>query len=156
MIVFPPVILRDAEHLLQYHLFFIKDLRKFTCCNWLLGWLCLESIYAIHSPGPFLRAAVISSPIGLVNGGTSKHRCTSCSYRKCPQGGSTSSCPIPTRTLRSAGLLGCELEWNVPEQILKGLCLTTSKLLPSPGDSSQPWPQTQVRGPGGCSPRKDP
>ena len=30
--------------------------------------------------------------------------------------------------------------WNVPEQTLKGLCLTASKLLPSPGDSSQPWP----------------
>ena len=38
--------------------------------------------------------------------------------------------PPATRTLRSAGLLGCELEWKVPEQTLKGLCLTTSKLLP--------------------------
>ena len=38
--------------------------------------------------------------------------------------------PPATRTLRSAGLLGCELEWQVPEQTLKGLCLTTSKLLP--------------------------
>ena len=38
--------------------------------------------------------------------------------------------PPATRALRSAGLLGCELEWNVPEQTLKGLCLATSKLLP--------------------------
>ena len=32
------------------------------------------------------------------------------------------------------------------EQTLKGLCLTTSKLLPSSADSSQAWPQPLVRG----------
>ena len=34
--------------------------------------------------------------------------------------------PPAPRALSRAGLLGCELEWDVPEQTLKGLCLTTS------------------------------
>ena len=41
---------------------------KFTCCNWLLeNWLFLELISEITVPGNLLRAAVISSPPGLVN-----------------------------------------------------------------------------------------
>ena len=143
----------------HFFLFSLKNLRKVTCRTWLLESVVFGIYFCNTRPGPFLRAPVISSPIGLVNGGTSKHRCTSCSYRKCPQGGSTSS--YPTLVLRQpetrrAPLLACDLQWNVPEQTLKGLCLTPSKLLPSPADSSQPWPQPLVRGLEDCTPFKGP
>ena len=61
---------------------------------------------AIPTIGPFLAAAIINSPLRLVN-----WRCqwSSCSCRKCPQGGSTSSCPtlVPCATsLRERRLPG--------------------------------------------------
>ena len=37
--------------------------------------------------------------------------------------------PPVTGALRKVGFLGCELEWNVPEQTPEGLYLTTSFLL---------------------------
>ena len=53
-----------------------------------------------------------------------------CSYRKCPQGGSTSSCPtlVPPATpaLGKVGFLVYKREWNVLKQTSNGLCLTTS------------------------------
>ena len=70
----------------------------------------------------------------------------SCSYGKCPQGGSTSSCsalvPPVTSALRKVSFLGCNLEWSVPEQAPKPFYLTTSsplKLLPSPLASCFTW-----------------
>ena len=75
--------------------------------------------------------AQLSSPSNShVNTSAGKNWWASCSYRKFPQGGSTSSCPtlVPpaTRALGKVGFLGCELEWNVLEQTPKGLCLTAS------------------------------
>ena len=46
-----------------------------------------------------------------------------------------------TTALGIVGFLGCELEWNVPEQTPEGLNITTSsppKLHPSPPDSGLP------------------
>ena len=71
-------------------------------------------------------------------GASIKCQWSSCSYRKCPQGGSTSSCwslvPPVTRALGKVSFLRCKLEWNVPERTPKGLCLTTSS----------PWSFTSV------------
>ena len=51
----------------------------------------------------------------------SKHRWCGCHYRKSPQGGGSTFPCLPlvsqtTRALGKVGFLGCELEWNVPEQ----------------------------------------
>ena len=105
---------------------------KFTCCCWLLeSWLFLEFISTKLAAGPFLRAVVVNSPPGLVNwsGDASLHQWSSCSYRKWPQGRSTSSYTTQVETtsvLGVVGFLGCELEWNVPEQTPKGLNITTT------------------------------
>ena len=64
-----------------------------------------------------------------------------------------------TRALGIVGFLGCELEWNVPEQTPKGLNITTS----SPQSFTLPL-QTHVylghrsllRCLGGCTLRKEP
>ena len=61
----------------------------------LVSWkLSMEFICAIPVTGPFLRTVVSHRPLGLVNrsGDAGKYRLlASCSYRKWPQGGSTSS-----------------------------------------------------------------
>ena len=68
-------------------------------------------------PGRVLRTA-INRTQRLRNRGASKPRRWSCSYRKCPQGDSTSPRPplVPwaTRALGQLGFLGCKWEWNVP------------------------------------------
>ena len=43
----------------------------------------------------------------------SKHRCTSCSYRKCPQGGRTSSCPTCPQATRDKESLSPGLWFRV-------------------------------------------
>ena len=57
-----------------------------------------------------------TAPQAFWIGGARQPRWASCSYRKCPQGSSISSCPtlIPPATwaLGKVGLLGCELGWN--------------------------------------------
>ena len=99
---------------------------NFTCYKLLLErQLCLELISAIPTPGPFQGAVVINSHTGA-----SKHRWASCSYRKCPNGGSTLSCPtlVPpvTRALGKVNLLGYKFEWNVTERTPKAMSLTAS------------------------------
>ena len=134
-----PVIIRNAVHLVLWAFgvllcfFPLRVWGKFTCCSWLLeSQLCLEFISAILTPGPFLKAAVINRPPDLWITPTIKHCWSKCSYRKYPQGNSSSSFPTLLRwAMRSLGktsFLGCELGWKVPEQTLKDLCLTT----PSP------------------------
>ena len=93
--------------------------------------------------------------------GASQRWWESCSYRKCPQGGSTSSCsalvPLATRALRKVSFLGCELEWNVPEQAPKPFYLTTSsplKLRPSPLASCFTWQCSLLGCLGGCTPKE--
>ena len=60
---------------------------------------------------------VLTAPQVLWIAGASKCWWPSCSYRKFPQGGSTSSCPalVPpaSRASGKAEYLGCDLEWNV-------------------------------------------
>ena len=81
---------------------------------------CVWTLFLQYPPpGPFLRAAVISTPTVLVNGGARNARCLSCSYRKCPQGGSTISCPTGSSSklrLQKISFMGCELGCNVPEK----------------------------------------
>ena len=132
-----PAVIRDTEHLVlwwRFGSFFFFPWTvwgKFTCGSWPPeSCLCLEFISAIPAPGHVLRTAIINRPQRLRNRGASKPGRWSCSYRKCPQGDSTSPRPplVPwaTRALGQLGFLACELEWNVPEQQLKGLCLTSS------------------------------
>ena len=89
-----------------------------------------------------------------------------CSYRKCPQDGSTFSCPplVPgaTRFLWKVGFLVCELEWNVPEKTPKGLSLTSFSLKAAhkrPVQTSPVWVHSMLlRVPmclGGCPLRKE-
>ena len=97
--------------------------RKVTRCSWLLeSPLCLQFMSAMPTPGPFMRAAV-SSPTGLVNRRCQQTRCLNCSYRTCPPGVSTASCPTLVLQadwdFRKVGFLCCELECNVPEQTSK-------------------------------------
>ena len=130
------------------------------------SWLVLEYISPISSPGHFLRAAVISRTTALVNWGACVHWWSSCSYRKCPQDGSTFFRPplVPgaTRSLRKIGFLVCELEWNVPEQTPKGLSLTSFSLKAAhkhPVQTNPFWVHsTLLRVPmclGGCTLRKE-
>ena len=114
-----PAAIRDAEHLVLWwrfgSLFFLWKLwRKFTCCSWCPeSRLCFEFISAVQAPGHVLRTAVINRPQRLRKRGASKRQRWSCSYRKCPQGGSTflwpPLAPWTTRTLGQLGFLGCEL-----------------------------------------------
>ena len=162
-----PAVIRDAELLvLWWRLGSLSLPRtvwgKFTCGSWLPeSRLRLEFISAIPAPGHVLRTAVIIRPQRLRNRGSSKHRRCSCSYRKCPQVGSTfpwpSLVPWATRASGQLGFLGCELEWKVPEQQLRGLCLTSSPLSftsPLQTHSSQGH-STLLRGLRGCTPKKE-
>ena len=66
---------------------------KFACFNWFLvnRW-CLEFISVIPVAGPWGQLP-LRTPQALWIGGATKHWWAICSYRKFPQGGSTSSCP---------------------------------------------------------------
>ena len=79
------------------HLFFPpwRVWGQFTFCSWLPGRRpCLEFILQVPAIGHFLRAAVISGTPGLVNWSACVQGWPSCSYTKCPQGGSTFSSPL--------------------------------------------------------------
>ena len=116
----------------------------------------------IPTVGSFLVAA-LTVPPALWIGDASKHLWSSCSYRKCPQGGSNSSCPtlVPcaTSAFRKDSFLDSELECKVPEQTPKGLCLIAS----SPWSFTHPLqthaylglPTYLLRCPGGCTLRKE-
>ena len=118
---------------------------KFTCCNWFLeSWVW--NLFVQHWPQDLSWGQLsLTAPQGLVNwnGGTSKHLWSSCSYRTWPQGGNTSSYPTLVEvTLEVVGFLGCEFEWNIPEQTnaqgLKSYYYFPLKLYPSPPDSWLP------------------
>ena len=95
---------------------------KFTCGTWLPeSWLHLEFISAIPAPGHVLRTAGIIRPQRLRNRGASKRRRCSCSYRKCPQGGSTFPWPplAPWTTRALGNLASWAVNWS-------GMCLSNS------------------------------
>ena len=89
----------------------------------------------------------LASPKTLWIGGASERWWPSCSYRKCPQGGSTSLCPALVPLIPEPRFMGCGVEWNMPEQTPKGWCLTTSSpeastllpILKLPGHCSLLW-----------------
>ena len=131
--------LRDAEHLLWeeilgvsvLHFFFLsrRVSGQFTFGGWLpRHWRCFEFILQLLAIGHFLRAAVIIGTPGLVNWGVCAQGWPSRSYTKCPQGGSTFHVhlwfPGANRAWGQVGFLGCDIEWNLPEQTGKGLSLT--------------------------------
>ena len=149
-----PVILRDAEHLglwpsgFFFSLFFLslKDVRQIDLWNWLLEHrLCLVFISAIPASGPFLRAAVINYPTGLLNWRCQSALVDKCSYRKCPQGGSTSSCSTGctcAQSLRESGLPGLWITVGCAwanTQRLQSPYFFSLKLHSSPPGSCLPW-----------------
>ena len=147
----PPVTISDAEHLVLWLfgvvclLFFpLKGVGKIYLYNWLPeSLLCLESISAALTQVLFWRQLSLTAPQALWLGGASKFRCQSCSYRKCPQGSGTSSCPslLPpgTRAIGKVSFLGCELVWNVLSKLPRP-CV--SLLLPS---AASPLPSRIMR-----------
>lgn len=77
-------------------------------------------------------------------------RCwSSCNYRKCPQGNSSSACPalapLARRSLGEISLLGCELQWKVPEEAL-GLSTSPPKASPLPSRLLPAWATASCRG----------
>ena len=129
-------ILSCGGHLFCFLVFFLERVwGKFTFGSWLPeSWLVLKYISPIPAPWPFLRAAVINRTTAFVDWGACVHWWSSCSYRKCPQGGSTFACPtlVPgaARSSGPVGFLGYEIEGSVPEQEGKGLRLTAFPLKP--------------------------
>ena len=87
---------------------------------------CVGNLFLRCQTGHFLRAAIIIGTPGLVNWGACGQGWSSCSYRICPQGGSTFSwdplVPGGKQSLRAGYLPGL---WNWPEQTGKGLSLTS-------------------------------
>ena len=84
-----------------------------------LFWIVfLFFFFRLSTPGHCLRASVLSSSAGLVNFKGSYSPFSSCCYKKCPQGGSTSSCfthaPGAAGALEKVLFLGCRLERTVP------------------------------------------
>ena len=145
----PPVVIREAEHLiLRPFLFFffsLKSVRDIYLCNWLLeSQLCLK-LSSIPTP--------LTAPGALWIGGACKYWWPSCSYRKCPQGGRISPCPtrVPpaTRALGKVGFLVYEWEWNAWANFQR---LVSHYFFPltfhsvSPPDSSKPG-HCSCRGP---------
>ena len=135
-----PAVIRDAEHLVlwwRFGSFFFFHERCEENLPVAAGFLKADCVWnsflQFLPPGHVLRTAVINRTQRLRNRGASKPRRWSCSYRNCPQGDSTSPWPLlvpwATRALGQLGFLRAnwsELEWNMPEQQLKGLCLTSS------------------------------
>ena len=169
---FPIVILisilaaiRDAEHLVLWRtfdfvfsgfFFFLKGVRTiylWQLASWELAGF--EIYFSSTCPTAFPEGICQFTELhtALVNWGVCVHWWSSCSYRKFPQDGSTFACPtlVPgaARSLGPVGFLGCEIEWNVPEQAGKGLRLNTfsplkphtsilSRLMPS-GSRAHCW-----------------
>ena len=94
MIGIPPVMIRDAEHpVLGGGMGFVGVFLPFMGVRkidlWQLG-SCVFGIYlAIPATEHFLKAAIMSSRPALVNQRCQQVLAVRCSYRKCPQGGST-------------------------------------------------------------------
>ena len=111
--------LTENNLLCPFGILSLKRVRKFYLFNWFLeSWLRLKFISAEPTRGRSLRGAGLNSPTGLTGELQVPVKCwwSSCSYRKCPQGGSTSSCPAPvlaSRALSKVEYLGCDLDWNV-------------------------------------------
>lgn len=122
-----------------------------------IGCLNVNSVWNVslhHLPRIFPEGSLsLTAPQALRIGGASVRCWSSCNYRKCPQGNSSSACPalapLARRSLGEISLLGCELQWKVPEEAPKGLAsvLLPLKLHPSPQNSSQPEPQHPAEGP---------
>lgn len=128
-----PVIIRNAEHIATCVCvcFPLVVWGKSTCCSWLLeSWLCLEFIYAIPVTGPFLRDSCQSQALGLVNrsGDAKKYRLlASCSYRKWPQGSSTSSYQLwNNQSFRNSWLPGLCIREGCGWANTQSLNITTS------------------------------
>ena len=90
----------------------------------------------------FLDGGVIYSPAGLVNVKSPSAPVLKLLYGKWPQGGSISSCPNlvtwATRALGNVLFLGCQLEWNVPEETPKACVKVLHPPYPfPPQDKSQ-------------------
>ena len=114
--------------------------------TWLLeSWLCLNLCLQYPIQNVFWGHLSLAAPRALWIRGAYKHQWLSCSYRKFPQGGSTSSCPtqVPprTRALGKSRLPGLwirgECSW-ANTQGLESHYVFLLKLYPSPPDLSQP------------------
>ena len=68
------------------------DVLRLTSWRCTLFWIVFLFFSCLPAPGHCLRASVLYSSAGLVNFKGPKPRFSSCCYKKCPQGGSTSSC----------------------------------------------------------------
>ena len=105
----PPVIIREAEHLILrpfLSFFSLKECEEYLPLQ-LASWksVVFELSSAIPTP--------LTAPGALWVGGAGKYWWPSCSYRNCPQGSRISPCPtlVPpaTRALGKVGFLGYEL-----------------------------------------------
>ena len=103
-----PVIIRVAEYLvLSFGLFFFFPKRVWGKLTFEIGFLKVDCAWNL-----FLQYLLqdlswgqlsFTAPQAFWTGSASKHWCASCSSRKCPQGGSTPSCPtlVPPATRAS-------------------------------------------------------
>lgn len=104
---------------------------KFTCGKWLIeGLLCLEFILAVPALGHFLRIAVMNSPPGFLNWRCQWAPMVELKLQEMSTRGqpflTPASGPSSKESLGKVGFLGCELEWTVPDQTLKGWWLSAS------------------------------
>ena len=88
----PPVIIRDVQHpvLWVFVFFSFMVVRKIYKFSWFFeSQLCLYFCLQYSSLDVSWRQLSLTAPEVCWIGGTGKRRGSSCSYRKCPQGGST-------------------------------------------------------------------
>ena len=142
-----PVLFKDAELLVPWpfgvivFFFFIKGYEdNLPVADGFLNVGCVWHLCLKYQPrGVSCGQLSLRAPQDLWVGGVSQHWKSSYSSRKCAQRDSPSSGPplVPgaVRSLGEIGLPSCEFEWNVPEETLKGLCLT----------ASSPWSFTTTR-----------